>query len=131
MIDAAIHYDSLYDGKSYILVQRNELYVPLMGSNLILPFMLREAGIQVNDKSKIHADDPTEDDHAIIFLETKFHILLSLWGIFSYFPSARPRVQDLQGEDDVYILKPATWNPHSDACTTNGDSMLDWEGKAT
>ena len=53
---------------------------------------------------------------------------LSVWGIFSYFPSIKPSIQDLQGEQDVYILTLVTWNPHSDTYTSNEDSMLDWEG---
>ena len=53
---------------------------------------------------------------------------LSVWGLFSYFPSIKPSIQDLQGEQDVYILTLATWNPHSDTYTSDEDSMLDWEG---
>ena len=29
---------------------------------------------------------------------------------------------------ELDILSPATWNPHSDAYSTNEESMLDWEG---
>ena len=55
-----------------------------MMNNLVLPFVLREAGIVVNDKAKIHTVDPTNDDHVIIFKETGFWIPLALWGDFSY-----------------------------------------------
>ena len=30
--------------------------------------------------------------------------------------------------EDVYVLTPTTWNPHSDAYVINEESMLDWEG---
>ena len=125
IVDVAICYDSPYDDKSYNLVLRNAFHVPLMDNNLILPFMLNEAGIQVNDKPRIHTDDPMEDDHAIIFLETKFCILLSLWGISSYFHSIKTSPHILQNKQDVYILTPATSNPRSDAYVTNGDSVLE------
>ena len=49
VVDAAIQYDSPYNGKSYILVIWNALHVPSMTNNLLPPFMLREAGVEVND----------------------------------------------------------------------------------
>ena len=72
LVDATVRYDNPYNGKSYILVLRNALYVPSMDNNLIPPFMLREMGVTMNDVSKIHKKDPTVDDHAITFMETGF-----------------------------------------------------------
>ena len=128
LVDATVKYDNPYNGKTYILVLRNALYVPSMEHNLIPPFMLREMGATVNDIPKIHKEDPTVDDHAITFVETGFRIPLSLWGIFSYFPTSKPAHDDLLNPNEVYILSPATWNPHSDAYSANEESMLDWEG---
>ena len=84
LVDATVRYDNPYNGKSYILVLRNALYVPLMDNNLIPPFMPREMGVTVNDVPKIHKEDPTVDDHTITFVETGYRIPLSLWGIFSH-----------------------------------------------
>ena len=128
LVDATVKYDNPYDGKIYILVLRNALYVPSMDHNLIPKLMLREMGVTVNDVPKIHKEDPTVDDHAITFAETGFRIPLSLWGIFSYFPTSKPTHDDLLNPNEVYILSPATWNPHSDAYSANEESMLDWEG---
>ena len=47
IVDAAIQYDDPFTGQPYILVIRDALHVPTMGNNLIPPFMMREAGIQV------------------------------------------------------------------------------------
>ena len=127
-MDATVKYDNPYDGKTYKLVLRNTLHVPSMDHNLIPPFMLREMGVTVNDVPKIHKEDPTVDDHAITFAETGFRIPLSLWGIFSYFHTSKPTHDDLLNPNEVYILSPATWNPHSDAYSANEESMLDWEG---
>ena len=90
--------------------------------------MLREMGVTVNDIPKIHKEDPAVDDHAITFVEMGFRIPLSLWGIFSYFPTSKPTHDDLLNPNEVYILSPATWNPHSNAYSANEESMLDWEG---
>ena len=128
LVDATVKYDYPYNGKTYILVLCNALYVPLMDHNLIPPFMLREMGVTVNDVPKIHKDDPTVDDHAITFAETGFRIPLSLWGIFSYSPTSKPTQDDRLNLNEVYILSPATWNPYPDAYSANEESMLDWEG---
>ena len=90
--------------------------------------MLRETGIQINDVPKIHVTSPSEEHHAIIFQETNFRIPLTLHGTFSYFPTSKPTTQELEEPEDVYVLTPTTWNPHSDAYVINEESMLDWEG---
>ena len=123
-----MRYNNPYNGKPYLLVLWNTLYVPSMENNLIPPFMLREMGVTVNDVPKIHKEDPTADNHSITFMEKRFRLLLSLWGIFSYFPTSKPTHEDLLNPTEVYILSPATWNPHSNAYSANEESMLDWGG---
>ena len=66
------------------------LYVPKIENNLIPPFILREAGIEVNDALKIQVDNPTEKDHSIYFKNGNLRIPLNLHGIFSYFRTKRP-----------------------------------------
>eukprot|EP00957_Ditylum_brightwellii_P128393 9792090-Ditylum_brightwellii.AAC.1 len=56
LVDAALKYDCPHQDKSYLLLVRNTLHVPSMDHNLIPPFMLREAGITVNDTPKIHKE---------------------------------------------------------------------------
>ena len=128
LVDAAVKYESPFDGKVYILVMRNALHVPLMNYNLIPLFMIREAGIRLRDTPQIHVDDPSEDDHSIVFSETGFRIPLSLWGSFSYFPTTKLTMADLDSPYEVYVLTPSQWNPHMDAYAWNEESMLDWEG---
>ena len=96
--------------------------------NILPPFMLREAVITINEVPKIHVSSPTEENHSVMFQETNFRIALSLYGTFSYFPTSKPSTKDLEEPDDVYVLTPTTWNPHSDAYVINEESMLDWEG---
>ena len=95
LVDAAIQYDSPYTGETYILIIRNALHVPKMKNNLLPPFMLREAGITVNEIPKIQVDQPSEEHHSITFPETEFRIPLSLWGVFSYFPTSKPTHETL------------------------------------
>ena len=128
LVDAALQYDSPYDGKSCILIIQNGIHVPLMANNLIPPFLMREAGVAVNDKPTIHTEDPTVTVHALIFRETGYRIPLSIHGIFSFFQTTKPTIKELQAGHDVYILTPECWNPHTDAYSLNEASMLDWEG---
>ena len=90
--------------------------------------MLREAGITINEVPKIHVTSPTEEHYAITFQETNSRIPLSLHGTFSYFPTSKPSIKELEEPEDVYVLTPTIWNPHSDAYVINEESMLDWEG---
>jgi len=131
VVDAVLQYDCLFSGKSYLLLVRNALSVPAMNNNLIPPFVMREAGIQVHDVPKIQVVDPTVDDHAILFKGTGFRIPLALWGTFSYFPTSKPSLKACDDLDDVYMLTPERWNPHSDSYARCEESMTDWEGNIT
>lgn len=105
------------------------IYIPAKHHNLIPPFIMREAGIIVNDVPKIHVDDPTDDDHVITFPETGFWILLKLVGIFSYFPCCKPSKEGFEACEEVYTLTPPRLNPHLYAYAQNEDPMVDWNGE--
>ena len=78
IMDAAILYECPFSGKDYILLVRNALHVPTMETNLIPPFVMREAGLTVNATPKIHIQDPTVEDRTILFNDPTFRIPLSL-----------------------------------------------------
>jgi hypothetical protein len=99
-----------------------------MQKNLIPPFIMREAGITVNDTPTMQMNDPTTEDHSIYFPETRFRIPMSLWGIFSYFETSKLSVQDRTRCEEVYMLTPSRWDPHQESYATNESNMLDWEG---
>ena len=128
LVDRVLIYDCPYSGKSYILVVQNAIHVPSMENNLIPPFMMREAGIVVNEKAKIHMNDPKDSDHSITFNSTGFGIPLYLWGIFSYVLTCQPTQEDLMAGHDVYALSPSRWDPHFEAYGLNEANMTDWEG---
>ena len=72
LVDVALKYECPYSGEIKILIIRRGLHVPSMTCNLLPPFMLREAGITINEVPKIHVTSPTEEHHAITFQETNF-----------------------------------------------------------
>eukprot|EP00957_Ditylum_brightwellii_P171068 13023197-Ditylum_brightwellii.AAC.1 len=80
LVDAALKYECPHEDKSYIQLVRNALHVPSIDHNMIPPFVLREAGIMMNETSKIYKENPTVDDHAITFPTSRLRIPLGLWG---------------------------------------------------
>ena len=130
IVDAALAYDCPYTHRTYLLIVRNALYVPSMTNNLLPPFILREAGLEVNDVPKIHVPDPCVTDHAITFdAATGLRIPLQLSGIFSFFPTRAPTNDEILAGDPIFLTPDGDqWNPYSDHFAANEDSMLDWEG---
>ena len=129
IVDAAISYDCPYSHRSWLLIVRNVLYVESMNTNLIPPFILREAGLIVNDKPKIHCENPDVNDHTIQHTETGLFIKLNLDGVFSYFTSRKPTHFDMLNSDVAVITPEGTsWNPHSDHYSLNEDTFTDYEG---
>ena len=130
-MNAALKYDDSYSGKSYILVIRNALHVPNMKNHLIPPFILREAGIVVNDTPKMQIVDPDVRDHSLYFKDGGIRIPLTLNGIFSCFDTTKPTSQIMNDCRDVYILTPCKWNPHDTAYQNNEEQMLNYKGEMT
>ena len=130
IVDAAIVYDCPYGGQTHIIICLNALHVPSMEHNLVPPFIMREAGITVNDVPKIHTKDPGTEDHSIYFAKEDVRIPLLLCGTFSYFPTRKPTTKDLVDyEEFLLALTPeGHWNPNTDVFSRNEEAMLDWEG---
>ena len=96
IVDTVIIYDCPYTFKSYLLMVRNALYLKEAYHNLIPPFLMREAGIIVNNTAKIHAPPPvTEDHHSVFFPNDGLRIPLKLDGTFSYFNHRLPQLDEI------------------------------------
>lgn len=130
IVDAILAHDDPYSGEMYLLVLFNALYIKSMDHNLVTPFIMREAGVIVNEVAKIHVTEPTVEDHSIYFPVRGRRIPLALWGIFSYFPTRKPTMNELEAPGEVLKLTPDAhdWNPHSDVFARNEENMVDWEG---
>ena len=105
------------------------MYVPSMYINLIPLFIVREAGVVINDKPKIHVSDPSLDDHAIIFVKDNMRIPLKLNGIFSYFEMTTLSPEQVRDCEDVFLITPEhNWDPHTKVYASNEENIVDWEG---
>ena len=91
---------------------------------------MREGSVVVNEVSKVHCDDPTEDDHWISFPDSLLWIPLHLTGIFSYFPTRKPEQKELFECKKLFLAPDASnWNPYCKSFAWNEQSMLNFRGE--
>ena len=96
VVNAAVIYDCEHTGESYVLVLCNALYFENMDVNLVPPFMMRLAGIEVDECPKFLAKDPTDRNHSLFFPDADVRIHLQLEGIVSYLPTRKPMKDELK-----------------------------------
>ena len=91
---------------------KNCLHIKSMEHNLVPPFIMREAGLAVNEKAKIHAEAPTNTDHSIFDEDTGLRIPLLLKEVFSYFETRRLTKDEMINcaSYDVIYLSPDSVN---------------------
>lgn len=131
VVNAAILYECDKTGKVEVLVLCNALYFPNMEVNLVPPFMMRLAGVEVDECPKFLAKDPTETNHSLYFQDSDLRIHLQLEGIVSYFPSRRPTVDELKEAEGHFILMTPNqpiWDPHTDVYKDQEYGMTDYSG---
>ena len=129
IVDAVIVYDCPYTLKSYLMMIRNALYVEELENNLIPPFLLREAGIQINECPKIHSECPTVEDHSIYFKDEDLRIPLKLKGIFSYFNHRIPTYEEIDVLNVIFLTPDSSsWDPHSNHYANEEEAFLDNDG---
>ena len=130
--DFVMAYDDPYSLNTYLLVCRNALDMPSSDNNLLPPFMMREAGLRVNEEPKRQAETPTIDHHAIFDEKTGLRIHLQLNGIFSYFPTRALTQQEIEHweEYEVINLTPDadSWDPHDETFAREEEGYVDHDG---
>ena len=82
IVDYVLGYDCPIYGKTTFLVARISFFVESMDHNLISPFIMQEAGLEVDEQAKIHAKDASKKNHLIYSHEIGLGIALQLEGIF-------------------------------------------------
>ena len=65
VVDAAVVYECELTGELILLIIRNALHIMSMTVNLIPPFMMRLAGLIVNECPKFLSPNPTIENHSI------------------------------------------------------------------
>jgi hypothetical protein len=127
--NVAIAYNDPISLQTYLLVMRNAFLIPTMDHNLIPPFLIRLAGLQVDETPKHHLALPTIDNHANYDSESGMHIHLKLNGIFSYFTTWALTLDKIENWENfpIVFLTPDgdAWNPHTLHYAEDEEAMLD------
>ena len=116
IVDAAVAYDCPFSGRTILMVARNALYVESMYHNLVPPFIMREAGLEVDEQAKIHTPQPSKENHSVYCKEINLRIPLNIEGIFLVFETRRLNATEISeaGEYDIVFISPDAdnWNPN-------------------
>ena len=136
VVDAVIVYDDPYaedpGNSTYFLVLYNALYVPSMTNHLIPPFVMREAGLIIDEVPKRQALKPDVDNHAIQHAESGLFIHLKLNGVFSYFDCRRisdDEMRDWSGCNVVHASPAvASWDPYNKMYAEEEEMFVDAHG---
>ena len=116
VVNVVAAHDYPFSGKTTILVAKNVLQVKGIRSNLIPSFLLRKAGLIVNDTPLIHVLEPKAEDHSIVDPESGVKIHMSLNGVFSGFETralTQHGLGNLADFDVVWLMPDEDqWDPY-------------------
>ena len=93
--NAAVAYDCEFTGRTYVMTICNSLYFENKEVNLIPPFMMCLAGIEVDECPKA----PNDNNHSMYFPDDDIRILFQLEGIISYILKRAPTDTELIEEE--------------------------------
>ena len=82
VVDAEIAYACEFTGKVLIMIIRNH--------NLLSPFIMRLAGLGVNEQPKFMTRNPTTKHHSVYFNENGIRLPLAIKCIVSFIPTRKP-----------------------------------------
>lgn len=130
VVHACVLYDDEMDGRKYLCIIRNALYVPEMEECLVHPIMMRLVGIDVDECPKFLSREPTTSNHSIYFPERNLRIQMKLSGVISYIPCRKPDDDEITNNDGVLELTPDVdkWEPSKLELDVQEDAMLDFSG---
>ena len=88
IVDYDLAYNCPKTLKTYLIIVKNYLHIPSMQQNLIPLFIMREAGLEVNDLPRIKIrDEATRESHSIMITQVDLRIPIQLSDVLSYFES--------------------------------------------
>ena len=136
IVDAVIVFDDPFaedpTHKTFFLVLYNALYIPSMKHHLIPPFVMREAGLIVDEVPKRQALKPEITHHAIEHRESGMMIHLQLNGVFSYFDCRKISSDEMEDWSDCNVVHAspaiASWDPYNKVYAEEEAMFVDAHG---
>ena len=89
VVDTASAYECEFTGKVLIMIIRNGLHLKKMKHILLSPFIMRLAGLEVNEQPKFMTRYPTRKHHSVYFKENDIRLPLTIKGILSFLPTRK------------------------------------------
>jgi hypothetical protein len=100
-----------------------------MNNHLIPPFMMRLAGLEVNECAKFLAKEPKISHHSVYFPKEEQRIPFQLIGITSYIPTRTPNSDEMDNCQSLELTPQVSkWDPHAQSYQDQEDSMMDYRG---
>ena len=129
VVDGLLLYECDITNQQYVLIIRNALHIESMVNHLIPPFIMRLAGIVVDECPKFLSKTPTLDNHCIFFEEDNLRIPLCLHGITSYIPVRTPSTDEIETLPSLEVTPAASfWDPHDTKYQDQEDAMTTYNG---
>ena len=129
IVNAAVAYNNLFNNKVIILLIYNALYVNEMKHNLIPPFLMRLAQLELDKEPKFLAK--TRHWSIMFCSGTNTRLHFSLHGIVSYLSTHLLTPKYFNKVDArIKLTPPATvWNPRDPCYEDQEANMLDYRGQ--
>jgi hypothetical protein len=126
IVTAATAVDDPATGITTILIIGQALYLEdKVNNTLLCPNQLRAYGINVDDTPIHLAPKDKPSTHSIHSPDENFTIPLYLKGVFSYFPSRTPMIEELETCQRIQLTDEFEWNPHSDGFQEQENNILE------
>ena len=130
VVDAEVAYECEFTGKVLIVVISNGLHLKEMKHNLISLFIMRLAGLEVNEQPKFMTRNPTTKHHSVYFKENDIRLPLAIKVIVSFLPTSKPRQEEYLNIGTRLELTPpfTEWDPHYPSYEISENCMMDHDG---
>ena len=130
VVDSEIAYECEFTGKVLIMIIRNGLHLKEMKHNLISTFIMRLAGLGVNEQPKLMTRKPTTKHHSFYFEENNIRLPLAIKCIISFLPTRKPNQEEYLKIRTRLELTPqfTEWDPHNPSYGISKNCMLDHDG---
>ena len=101
-----------------------------MKHNLLSPFIMRLAGLEVNEQPKFMTRNPTTKHHLVYFKENDIRLPLTIKGTLSFLPTRKPTQEKYLNIVTRLELKPPfrECDPQNPSCGISENCMLDHGG---
>ena len=134
IVNSDLAYDCPKTLNTYLLIVKNSFHIPSMQHNSIPPFIMWEAGREVNDVPMIHIwDEVTRESHSIILPQVDLRIPLWISGVFSYFDSRSltdKEIEYCETMDLVLVTSDSKfWYPHCNLYSEQEENFLNFRGE--